>query len=116
MKKIFIINGGQKFGHSGGRFNQTIAKETFEFFEKRGLPLIIEPGKRAFPKTEKAYDVLKVLEKYLINGGVVVKTNSTKSEDSISFYSDNYKMTLEAQITDETSGNYKNLLVALSKL
>jgi modulator of drug activity B len=33
MKKIFIINGGQKFGHSGGRFNQTIAKETLEFFQ-----------------------------------------------------------------------------------
>jgi modulator of drug activity B len=33
MKNIFIINGGQKFGHSGGRFNQTIAKETLEFFQ-----------------------------------------------------------------------------------
>lgn len=32
MKKIFIINGGQKFGHSGGRFNQTIANATAEFF------------------------------------------------------------------------------------
>jgi modulator of drug activity B len=35
MKKIFIINGGQKFGHSGGRFNQTIAKETLEFFQNK---------------------------------------------------------------------------------
>ncbi|AOW09589.1 NAD(P)H-dependent oxidoreductase [Flavobacterium gilvum] len=34
MKKIFIINGGQKFGHSGGRFNQTIANATAEFFLK----------------------------------------------------------------------------------
>lgn len=33
MKKIFIINGGQKFGHSGGRFNETIAKASLEFFE-----------------------------------------------------------------------------------
>lgn len=33
MKKIFIINGGQKFGHSGGRFNETIAQETFNFFK-----------------------------------------------------------------------------------
>jgi NADPH dehydrogenase (quinone) len=32
MKKIFIINGGQKFGHSGGRFNETIANATAEFF------------------------------------------------------------------------------------
>ncbi len=33
MKKIFIINGGQKFGHSGGKFNETIANETLHFFE-----------------------------------------------------------------------------------
>jgi len=32
MTKIFIINGGQKFGHSGGRFNETIAKATADFF------------------------------------------------------------------------------------
>jgi modulator of drug activity B len=34
MKKIFIINGGQKFGHSGGRFNETIANATADFFHK----------------------------------------------------------------------------------
>lgn len=33
MTKIFIINGGQKFGHSGGIFNETISKETLEFFK-----------------------------------------------------------------------------------
>lgn len=33
MTKIFIINGGQKFGHSGGRFNETISQETLAFFE-----------------------------------------------------------------------------------
>lgn len=33
MTKIFIINGGQKFGHSGGRFNETIANETLNFFQ-----------------------------------------------------------------------------------
>ncbi|SHG33211.1 modulator of drug activity B [Flavobacterium fluvii] len=32
MTKIFIINGGQKFGHSGGRFNETIAQESADFF------------------------------------------------------------------------------------
>ena len=35
MKKIFIINGGQKFGHSGGRFNQTITNATVEFFKSK---------------------------------------------------------------------------------
>lgn len=33
MTKIFIINGGQKFGHSGGRFNETITQVTQDFFK-----------------------------------------------------------------------------------
>ncbi|MES2488090.1 MAG: NAD(P)H-dependent oxidoreductase, partial [Bacteroidota bacterium] len=32
MKKIFIINGAQDFGHSGGAFNRTIAQQTLQFF------------------------------------------------------------------------------------
>lgn len=32
MKHIFVINGGQKFGHSGGRFNETITDVTVDFF------------------------------------------------------------------------------------
>lgn len=35
MKKIFVINGGQKFGHSGGKFNETLTKETITFFENK---------------------------------------------------------------------------------
>jgi len=36
-QKIFVINGGQIFGHSGGRFNKTIFDETIKFFNE-------EPG------------------------------------------------------------------------
>ncbi|MBA4319171.1 MAG: NADPH quinone reductase MdaB [Flavobacterium sp.] len=36
MTKIFIINGGQKFGHSGGRFNETLSNETLNFFKNNG--------------------------------------------------------------------------------
>lgn len=32
MTKIFIINGGQDFGHSGGKFNDTVAAQTLDFF------------------------------------------------------------------------------------
>ena len=32
MKKIFIINGGQEFGHSGGKFNTTVTNATVDFF------------------------------------------------------------------------------------
>ena len=57
-------------------FSQFGVGETFHFFEKRGLLFIIELGKRAFPKTEKAIDVLKVLEKYMRENGVRIRTNS----------------------------------------
>lgn len=32
--KVFIINGGQHFAHSGGRFNKTLTEWTVNFFEK----------------------------------------------------------------------------------
>ena len=51
-------------------------KDTFDFFEKKGLPLVVQARKRAFPNTEKALDVFKVLEKYIKDGGVSIYTNS----------------------------------------
>ena len=54
--------------------------ETRAFFETRGLPLKIEAGKRAFPHTEKAEDVVRVLEAYMKKGGVVVQTRTPVSE------------------------------------
>lgn len=35
MKNIFIINGGQVFGHSGGQFNKTITEKTYSFFQEQ---------------------------------------------------------------------------------
>lgn len=32
MKKVFIINGGQHFAHSGGKFNETLAGWTAHYF------------------------------------------------------------------------------------
>lgn len=32
--KVFIINGGQHFAHSGGQFNETLTRWTADFFEK----------------------------------------------------------------------------------
>jgi predicted Rossmann fold flavoprotein len=40
----------------------------------RELPLVIEARKRAFPHTQKALDVFKVLESYLHKNNVVIKT------------------------------------------
>lgn len=34
MKHVLIINAGQKFAHSGGRYNQTVTENTLSFFER----------------------------------------------------------------------------------
>ncbi|MBI3634028.1 MAG: aminoacetone oxidase family FAD-binding enzyme [Candidatus Yonathbacteria bacterium] len=54
-------------------FSQFGVKDTFSFFESRGLPLIIEARKRAFPASQKAVDVTKVMERYIADGRVTVK-------------------------------------------
>ncbi len=59
----------ENFGYSGkflfSPFSKFSVKDTFSFFEKRDLPLVIESRKRVFPKTQKALDVLKVFERDL---------------------------------------------------
>jgi predicted Rossmann fold flavoprotein len=62
----FLFSAFAKFG----------VKETFSFFERRDLPLVIEERKRTFPSTHKATDVYEVLEKYIKEGNVMVKVNS----------------------------------------
>jgi predicted Rossmann fold flavoprotein len=68
------------YGDSGkflfSTFAQFGVKDTFLFFESRGLPLVVEERKRAFPKTQKAPDVYAVLEKYIKTGNVAVKAGS----------------------------------------
>lgn len=55
-------------------FSQFGVQDTFSFFQSHGLSLVVQEGKRAFPKTERASDVCNVLEKYARSAGVVVKT------------------------------------------
>lgn len=52
-------------------------KDTFKYFESRGLPLVIQARNRVFPVTEKAIDVFNVLNKELIKNKVEIKSNCT---------------------------------------
>jgi hypothetical protein len=62
----FLFSAFAKFG----------VRETFSFFEGRGLPLVVEARNRAFPSTHKALDVYNVLEKYVKGGNATIKVNS----------------------------------------
>ncbi|MDP3965777.1 MAG: NAD(P)/FAD-dependent oxidoreductase [bacterium] len=55
-------------------------QDTFDFFTKRGLPLVVEARKRAFPETQKATDVTKVLKKYIADNKVEILTKVTVHE------------------------------------
>lgn len=50
--------------------------DLIDFFEKNGLPLKEERGNRIFPKSDKASDVTKTLEKVLISLGVDIRLNT----------------------------------------
>lgn len=67
-----------KYGASGeflhSAFAQFGVRDTFSFCEARGLPLIVEAHKRAFPATERASDVAQMLARYLAKGRVEVRT------------------------------------------
>lgn len=49
---------------------------TMEFYEKIGLPLVVERGDRVFPKSMRAADVVAVLERHIHKGGVVVEKDA----------------------------------------
>lgn len=78
--RMLLKNYGEAEQFLYSAFAQFGVKETFEYFEKRGLPLVVQARKRAFPHTEKAFDVFKVLEKDLKNHGVIIKTGSPVSK------------------------------------
>jgi len=78
--RILLKNygGAEQFLYSS--FSQFGVQSTFDFFEKKGLPLVVQARKRAFPNTENSVDVLRVLERYMKDGKVNVKTNSLVSK------------------------------------
>ena len=57
-------------------FSQFGVQDTFDFFESRGLPLVVQARDRAFPKTQKAEDVFKVMYAYIDNKNVRVMKNN----------------------------------------
>ncbi len=68
MKKIFVINGGQEFGHSGGKFNETISKATVSFFTER------EGYQVKFTNVSDDYNAAEEVEKYVWADVVIYHT------------------------------------------
>ncbi len=58
-------------------FSQFSMQDAYDFFETHGLPLKVEAKKRAFPKSEKAADVVATLKKYMARGKVEVRLRTS---------------------------------------
>lgn len=59
IKKIFVINGGQVFGHSGGRFNRTVFEATQQFFNN------LEGFEIRTTDINDEYDAVQEVENYV---------------------------------------------------
>jgi len=55
-------------------------EDTFHFFEQRGLPLVVEARKRAFPETQRAPDVTRVMREYNTRQHVTIHRASAVTE------------------------------------
>ena len=74
--RAFLENFPESKEYLFSPFSKFSSKDTIAFFEHHGLPVKIEDRKRAFPKTESAPDVTRVMEHYVRAAGVTVKTNT----------------------------------------
>lgn len=78
--RTFLSHFGQKAKYLYSPFAQFSVQDTFDFFESHGLPLKVEDRKRAFPVTDRAEDVTRVLTKVLEENNVVIQRNTPVSE------------------------------------
>lgn len=94
-KKLLITGGGrcnicnaefdtrlltEKYGKKGktlfSAFSQFDVQQTIDFFESRGLKMKVEPEKRAFPISDSAEDVQRLMIRYVQHAGVKVMTGA----------------------------------------
>jgi predicted Rossmann fold flavoprotein len=66
----FLYSPFSKFGN----------KDTFKYFESKGLPIVVEARKRAFPHTQKATDVVNFFKKEITKGKVDIRLSSQVSK------------------------------------
>ncbi len=72
----FLKNYGKAEQFLYSPFSIFNAEDTFRYFGSLNLNLVIQARKRVFPKSERAYDVSRVLEDELIKNKVNIKTNT----------------------------------------
>ena len=73
VKKLTSAYGDAgKYLHSP--FSQFGMKEARKFFEDRGVPIVVEARKRAFPESQLATDITETMRRYVTSNGVTLRT------------------------------------------
>jgi len=72
LRKL-LLNYGEAAKFLYSPFSQHGMKESHDFFERKGLPIIVEARKRAFPESQKATDVTGVMKSYVTGNNVELK-------------------------------------------
>ncbi|OHA80756.1 MAG: hypothetical protein A2675_01245 [Candidatus Yonathbacteria bacterium RIFCSPHIGHO2_01_FULL_51_10] len=72
--RAFLENFPESRDYLYSPFSKFSSKDTVAFFTQHGLPLKTEDKKRAFPKTDRAPDVVIAMERFMRKHDVTVKT------------------------------------------
>ncbi len=85
-------------------FSQFGVQDTFDFFESKKLPIVVQARKRAFPKTERAMDVYLVMERFIrkhkvaVIKNTIIKKVKVKDKKIVSVQSPNTEFTADSYI------------------
>jgi predicted Rossmann fold flavoprotein len=63
-----------------GAFNKFSSVQTMSFFESLGVKLVVERGRRVFPESGKAEDIVSAMERYLVRNAVEIKLNAAVTD------------------------------------
>ncbi len=89
MKKIFVLNGGQHFAHSGGRFNKTLTEFDQTFFTpESGFQLKTTDINETYDYiTTRAVAPLKTILEYAVpklkKGGYFIAYKSKNTQEEL---------------------------------
>lgn len=71
--RVLLENYGEAAKYLHSPFSQHAMQDSWDFFESRGLPIVVEARKRAFPQSQDAKDVTRTLREYVTKNGVTLR-------------------------------------------
>lgn len=61
-------------------FSRFFNRDLISFFERRGVPVVEERGRRVFPASSRANDVVRALREYALGGGARIRIHAPARE------------------------------------